>query len=95
MSILAQIILVLPACCSGVLACALRVPAGFAPLCGLLLLHGESCDWLAHLQPALAGVHSGTLVGLCSPWRPRRRHEILPQSCSPQVCWPFAASRRC
>ena len=92
MSILAQII---------GLACLLFWGSGFAASCGCppglpavraVLLHGSAAaGW--QLQPALAGAQL-LLVGLCSPWRSAAVTKFCP-SCSPRVCWPFAALLGC
>ena len=84
MSILAQIIGLACLLFWGFwLCCKLRLPAGFAPLCGLcfcmvVLQLAGSCNqlWL--------GVQL-LLVGAVLTLAQRRRHEILPQLLSPGV----------
>ena len=76
MSILAQIIGLACLLFWGFwLCCKLRLPAGFAPLCGL-------CFCMVVLQ--LAG-SCNQLVGAVLTLAQRRRHEILPQLLSPGV----------
>lgn len=93
MSILAQIIGLACLLFWGFwLCCKLRLPAGFAPLCGLcfcmvVLQLAGSCNQLWLGAQLL-------LVGLCSPWRSAAVTKFCP-SCSPRVCWPFAALLGC
>lgn len=93
MSILAQIIGLACLLFWGFwLCCKLRLPAGFAPLCGLcfcmvVLQLAGSCNQL-WLGPSCC------LWGLCSPWRSAAVTKFCP-SCSPRVCWPFAALLGC
>ena len=84
MSILAQIIgLACLAVLGFWLCCKLRLPAGFAPLCGLcfcmvVLQLAGSCNQLWLGAQLL-------LVGAVLTLAQRRRHEILPQLLSPGV----------
>lgn len=84
MSILAQIIGLACLLFWGFwLCCKLRLPAGFAPLCGLcfcmvVLQLAGSCNQLWLGAQLL-------LVGAVLTLAQRRRHEILPQLLSPSV----------
>ena len=87
MSILAQIIGLACLLFWGFwLCCKLRLPAGFAPLCGL-------CFCMVVLQ--LAGSCNQLWLGAqLLPWRSAAVTKFCP-SCSPRVCWPFAALLGC
>lgn len=93
MSILAQIIGLACLLFWGFwLCCKLRLPAGFAPLCGLcfcmvVLQLAGSCNQLWLGAQLL-------LVGAVLTWRSAAVTKFCP-SCSPRVCWPFAALLGC
>lgn len=92
MSILAQII---------GLACLLFWGSGFAASCGcppgLPAVRAVLCMVVLQLAGSCNQLWLGAqllLVGLCSPWRSAAVTKFCP-SCSPRVCWPFAAPLGC